>query len=84
MYQFVVKVTNHVARLNQLLAGSHIVAAAEVLAFAKAQGLSTRETYRIAVSSISASWIFGDLGITMLKADWTPKSAVDIFTKDLV
>lgn len=72
------------SRLNQLLAGVHIGAAAEVLAFAKSLGLSTRETHRIVMASVGASWIFGDRGITMLNADWTPRSAVTIFTKDLV
>ncbi|KAI3094242.1 hypothetical protein CBS147333_10010 [Penicillium roqueforti] len=69
--------------LNQHLAGVHIVSAAEILAFAKALGLSTRETYDIAMKGTSSSWIFGDRGMHMLDADWTPKSAIDIFVKDL-
>ncbi|KAF6803216.1 ketose-bisphosphate aldolase class-ii-like protein [Colletotrichum musicola] len=69
--------------LNQLLAGAHIVVAAEVLSFAKCLGLSTRETHRTVMNSVSSSWIFGDRGKLMLDADWTPRSAVTIFTKDL-
>ncbi|KAF6813080.1 ketose-bisphosphate aldolase class-ii-like protein [Colletotrichum sojae] len=61
--------------LNQLLAGVHIVVAAEVLSFAKSLGLSTRETHRIVMNSVSSSWIFGDRGKLMLDADWTPRSA---------
>ncbi|KAF9887742.1 hypothetical protein FE257_009695 [Aspergillus nanangensis] len=69
--------------LNQHLAGIHIVSAAEILGFAKALGLSTRETYDIVTRSTSSSWIFGDRGMHMLDADWTARSAIDIFVKDL-
>ncbi|KAF5004177.1 hypothetical protein FDECE_9315 [Fusarium decemcellulare] len=69
--------------LNQHLAGTHIVVAAEALSFAKAMGLSSREAYKILMESDGASWIMGDRGLSMLNADWTPKSAVTIFTKDL-
>jgi 3-hydroxyisobutyrate dehydrogenase-like beta-hydroxyacid dehydrogenase len=62
----------------------HIVVAAEVLAFAKAAGVSSREAYHILMSSEAGSWIMGDRGLSMLNADWSPKSAVTIFTKDLV
>lgn len=71
-------------RLNQHLAGTHIVAAAEVLSFAKSLGLSSKEAYRILMDSEAASWIMGDRGISMLDADWAPKSSVTIFTKDMV
>lgn len=73
-----------VRRLNQHLAGIHIVAAAETIAFAKALGLSSREAYSILTNSEGSSWIMRDRGISMLNADWSPKSAVTIFTKDLV
>ncbi|KAL2114005.1 hypothetical protein VUR80DRAFT_1301 [Thermomyces stellatus] len=69
--------------LNQHLAGIHIVAAAETLAFAKCMGLSSRETHKILMNSNAASWIMGDRGVSMLNGDWSPKSAVSIFTKDL-
>ncbi|KAM0548784.1 hypothetical protein ACHAPJ_009780 [Fusarium lateritium] len=72
-----------VKMLNQHLAGTHIIAAAETLAFAKALGVSSREAYKILMDSDGASWIMGDRGLSMLNADWTPKSAVSIFTKDL-
>lgn len=70
-------------RLNQHLAGTHVVAAAEILAFATSCGLSPREAYKVIQSSVASSWIFGDRGISMLEANWTPRSAVTIFTKDL-
>lgn len=60
------------------------MAAAEVIAFAKALGLSSREAYGVLTKSEATSWIMGDRGISMLNADWSPKSAVSIFTKDLV
>ena len=70
--------------MNQHLAGSHVVAAAETLAFAKALGLSSREAYKILTRSEGASWIMRDRGVSMLNGDFTPKSAVTIFTKDMV
>ncbi|GKZ26479.1 hypothetical protein AbraIFM66951_003627 [Aspergillus brasiliensis] len=69
--------------LNQHLAGTHIVAAAEILAFARSLGLSTREALKVLQASPASSWILGDRGEHMLDADWTPKSAVEIFVKDL-
>ncbi|KAK7216799.1 hypothetical protein V2G26_004802 [Clonostachys chloroleuca] len=72
-----------VKMLNQHLVGVHIVAAAEVIAFAKALGLSSREAYGILTRSEATSWIMSDRGISMLNADWSPKSAISIFTKDL-
>ncbi|CAH0027731.1 unnamed protein product [Clonostachys rhizophaga] len=73
-----------VKMLNQHLAGVHVVAAAEVIAFAKALGLSSREAYGILTKSEATSWIMGDRGLSMINADWSPKSAVSIFTKDLL
>lgn len=70
--------------LDQYLAGTHIVAAAETLAFAKALGLSSREAYFILMKIEAASWIMGDRSLSMLKANWSPRSAVDIFIKDMV
>lgn len=71
-------------RLNQHLAGTHVVAAAETLAFAKAIGLSSRDAYRALMNSEGGSWIMGDRGLSMLSGDFSPKSAVTIFTKDMV
>ena len=72
------------SRLNQHLAGSHVVIAAETLAFAKALGLSSRAAYDVLTQSEGGSWIMGDRGVTMLSRDFSPKSAVTIFTKDMV
>ncbi|KAF2021191.1 hypothetical protein BU24DRAFT_470001 [Aaosphaeria arxii CBS 175.79] len=69
--------------LNQHLAGVHIVAAAEMLSFAKVMGLDARETYHQILDSQASSWIFKDRGLHMLDRDWPPASAVDIFVKDM-
>ncbi|KAH8891188.1 hypothetical protein GQ53DRAFT_841600 [Thozetella sp. PMI_491] len=69
--------------LNQHLAGSHIVATAETLSLAASLGLSTGEARRVLVDSVATSWMMGDRGGLMLSADWAPRSAVTIFTKDL-
>nr|XP_036577806.1 ketose-bisphosphate aldolase class-II family protein [Colletotrichum truncatum]KAF6784901.1 ketose-bisphosphate aldolase class-II family protein [Colletotrichum truncatum] len=72
-----------VKMLNQHLAGIHVVVAAETLAFAKAVGLSSRDAHKILMESAASSWIMGDRGRNMLDANWTPRSAVSIFVKDM-
>ncbi|KAJ3336691.1 hypothetical protein HDU93_002346 [Gonapodya sp. JEL0774] len=72
-----------VKMINQLLAGVHIVAAAEAIAFAAKLGLNTRATYDAIMKSEGASWMFGHRVPHILEADWTPTSALDIFVKDL-
>ena len=56
--------------INQLLAGVHIAAASEAIAFAAKQGLDIRKVYEVITASAGNS-------------DYTPRSAVEIFVKDL-
>lgn len=69
--------------VNQLLAGVHIAAAAEALAFAARLGLDTREVFNHLCESEAWSWMLENRGPQMLNADWTPHSALAIFVKDL-
>lgn len=69
--------------INQLLAGVHIAAAAEAMAFAARLDLDTQFVFDVFKSSSAWSWMFENRVPQMLKADWTPHSALAIFVKDL-
>jgi 3-hydroxyisobutyrate dehydrogenase-like beta-hydroxyacid dehydrogenase len=70
--------------INQLLAGVHIGAAAEAMAFGAKLGLDTQHLYEIIKNAAGGSWMFENRVPAMLKADWTPHSQLAIFVKDIV
>jgi 3-hydroxyisobutyrate dehydrogenase len=69
--------------VNQLLAGVHIAAASEAITFAARQGLDIRKVYEVITASAGNSWMFENRMPHVLDGDYTPKSAVEIFVKDL-
>jgi putative dehydrogenase len=69
--------------VNQLLAGVHIAAACEAVTFAKRLGLNLDKVYEVITASAGNSWMFENRVPHILEGDYTPRSAVDIFTKDL-
>ena len=69
--------------VNQLLAGVHIVAAAEAITFAARQGLDLRKVYDVITASAGNSWMFENRMRQVLEGDYRPRSAVEIFVKDL-
>ena len=69
--------------VNQLLAGVHIAAACEAIAFAARQGLDLDRVYEVIIKSAGNSWMFENRIPHVLDGDYAPRSAVDIFTKDL-
>lgn len=69
--------------INQLLAGVHIAAATEAMALAARQGLDLPQVYDIIVKAAGNSWMFENRVPHILEGDYTPRSAVDIFVKDL-
>jgi putative dehydrogenase len=69
--------------VNQLLAGVHIVAASEAMAFAARQGLDLRKVYDVITASAGNSWMFENRMKQVLEGDYKPRSAVEIFVKDL-
>lgn len=69
--------------INQLLAGVHIAAASEAMAFAARQGLDLRRVYEVITASAGNSWMFENRMPHVLDADYAPRSAVEIFVKDL-
>jgi 3-hydroxyisobutyrate dehydrogenase len=69
--------------INQLLAGVHIAAAAEAMALGLREGVDAQALYEVITHSAGNSWMFENRMAHVLKADYTPLSAVDIFVKDL-
>jgi putative dehydrogenase len=69
--------------INQLLAGVHIAAASEAMAFAARQKLDLQKVYEVITASAGNSWMFENRMPHVLAGDYTPHSAVEIFVKDL-
>ncbi len=69
--------------INQLLAGVHIAAACEAIAFAAKQGLDLRRVYEVITASAGNSWMFENRIPHVLDGDYAARSAVEIFVKDL-
>lgn len=69
--------------VNQLLAGVHIAAASEAITFAAKHGLDIKKVYEVITASAGNSWMFENRMPHVLDGDYAPRSAVDIFVKDL-
>lgn len=69
--------------VNQLLAGVHIAAMGEALAFAATQGLDLGRVVEVIGVSAGTSWMFENRAPHVVEADYAPRSAVDIWLKDL-
>lgn len=69
--------------VNQLLAGVHIAAACEAIVFAKSLDLDISKVFDVITKSAGSSWMFENRIPHVLAGDYTPLSAVSIFTKDL-
>jgi 3-hydroxyisobutyrate dehydrogenase len=69
--------------INQLLAGVHIAAACEAMALAAKQGLDLPKIYEVITASAGNSWMFENRVPHILDGDYAPRSAIDIFVKDL-
>jgi 3-hydroxyisobutyrate dehydrogenase len=69
--------------VNQLLAGVHIAVASEAMAFAARQNLDLQKVYDVITASAGNSWMFENRMTHVLEGDYSPKSSVSIFTKDL-
>ena len=69
--------------MNQVLAGIHIAAAAEAMAFGAKLCLDPRQMYDVICHSAGASWMFENRVPHILAGDYTPRSAIEIWIKDL-
>ena len=72
-----------VKAVNQLLAGVNLVTAAEGMAFGTALGADPRVLFEVIRGAAGGSWMFENRVPHMLDDDFAPKSAVDIWVKDL-
>jgi L-threonate 2-dehydrogenase len=72
-----------VKAVNQLLAGINLVTAAEGMAFGTALGADPKVLFEIIRDAAGGSWMFQDRVPRMLEGDYAPRSAVDIWVKDL-
>jgi putative dehydrogenase len=73
-----------VKMVHQLLAGVHIVVAAEALALAAKAGVDVKQMYDIVKGAAGSSWMFCDRGQRMFdNEDDKVMSALGIFIKDL-
>ncbi len=69
--------------VNQLLAGVHIAAACEAITFASKLGLDLAKVYEVITASAGNSWMFENRVPHILDGDYAPRSAVEIFVKDM-
>lgn len=69
--------------VNQCLAGVHIAAAMEALALGIRSGLEAATVFEVITHAAGNSWMFENRVPHVLEADYTPRSAIDIFVKDL-
>jgi 3-hydroxyisobutyrate dehydrogenase-like beta-hydroxyacid dehydrogenase len=66
-----------------LLAGVHIAAAAEAMTFGMTQGVKPKQCLDVISQCAGTSWMFENRGPHIVDGDYAPRSAVDIFVKDL-
>ncbi|MDU4004197.1 MAG: NAD(P)-dependent oxidoreductase [Pluralibacter gergoviae] len=69
--------------IHQLLAGVHIAAGAEAMALAARAGIPLETMYEVVTHAAGNSWMFENRMRHVVDGDYSPKSAVDIFVKDL-
>ncbi|EWY41903.1 oxidoreductase [Skermanella stibiiresistens SB22] len=69
--------------IHQLLAGVHIAAGAEAMALAARAGIPLDLMYDVVTNAAGNSWMFENRMKHVVDGDYSPKSAVDIFVKDL-
>ncbi|WP_102106905.1 L-threonate dehydrogenase [Oceaniglobus roseus] len=69
--------------VNQLLAGVHIAAMAEAMTFGMTQGVSPEKFLEVIPKCAGTSWMLENRGPHVAEGDYTPRSSVDIWPKDL-
>jgi 3-hydroxyisobutyrate dehydrogenase-like beta-hydroxyacid dehydrogenase len=69
--------------VNQLLAGVHIATMAEALTFGMTQGVTPSQFVEVISQCAGTSWMLENRAPHIVAGDYTPRSAVDIWPKDL-
>ena len=68
---------------NQLLAGVHIAAMAEALTFGMTQGIAPQTFLEVISKSAGTSWTLENRAPLIIDGDYSPRSSVNIWPKDL-
>jgi 3-hydroxyisobutyrate dehydrogenase len=68
---------------NQMLAGIHIAAMGEALTFAMTQGIEPETFLEVISQSAGTSWMLENRAPHVIDGDYTPRSAIAIWPKDL-
>lgn len=69
--------------VNQMLAGIHIAAMAEAITFGMTQGISPETFLKVIPQCAGSSWMLENRAPHVVTGDYTPRSAIDIWPKDL-
>jgi 3-hydroxyisobutyrate dehydrogenase-like beta-hydroxyacid dehydrogenase len=69
--------------VNQLLAGVHIATMAEAITFAMTQGIAPQTFLDVIPQCAGTSWMLENRAPHVAAGDYTPKSQIDIWPKDL-
>ncbi|RWC97519.1 MAG: NAD(P)-dependent oxidoreductase [Mesorhizobium sp.] len=69
--------------VNQMLAGIHIAAMAEAITFGITQGISPETFLEVIPVCAGTSWMLENRAPHVVEGDYTPRSAIDIWPKDL-
>lgn len=69
--------------VNQLLAGVHIAAMAEAMTFGMTQGVTPEKFVEVISQCAGTSWMLENRAPHIVEGDYTPRSSVDIWPKDL-
>lgn len=69
--------------VNQLLAGVHIAAMAEAMTFGISQGIAPETFMEVIPQCAGTSWMLENRGPHIVTGDYTPRSSVNIWPKDL-
>jgi L-threonate 2-dehydrogenase len=68
---------------NQMLAGIHIAAMGEALTFGMTQGIAPETFLEVISQSAGTSWMLENRAPHVIEGDYTPRSAIGIWPKDL-
>jgi putative dehydrogenase len=69
--------------VNQMLAGIHIAAMAEAMTFGITQGIAPETFLKVIPHCAGSSWMLENRAPHVVTGDYTPRSAIDIWPKDL-
>ncbi|MGD9784074.1 MAG: L-threonate dehydrogenase [Hyphomicrobiaceae bacterium] len=69
--------------VNQLLAGVHIATMAEAITFGMTQGVSPEKFVEVISKCAGTSWMLENRAPHIVEGDYTPRSSIDIWPKDL-